>query len=236
MNTKNEIATDNFRLKDIKGILIAITIICLWFLNLSIAILWQLNWLSPITYLLFFLQIHLFTGLFITAHDAMHGTVSRNPRINKAIGQFCTFLYAFFPYDSLLEKHHKHHRHVATAEDPDYAEGSFLKWYFSFVTNYVTILQFLGYAISFNILKLFLPTENLIFYWIIPAILSTLQLFYFGTYLPHRGEHEEENVHKARSQKKNHLWAFVSCYFFGYHYEHHDKPYLPWWKLYQYKE
>jgi beta-carotene ketolase (CrtW type) len=27
------------------------------------------------------------------------------------------------------------------------------------------------------------------------------------------------------------VWAFISCYFFGYHYEHHDQPYLPWWKL-----
>jgi beta-carotene ketolase (CrtW type) len=23
----------------------------------------------------------------------------------------------------------------------------------------------------------------------------------------------------------------VSCYFFGYHLEHHAYPYLPWWRL-----
>jgi hypothetical protein len=30
--------------------------------------------------------MHLYTGLFITAHDAMHGTVSSNPKLNKLIG------------------------------------------------------------------------------------------------------------------------------------------------------
>ena len=73
---------------------------------------------------------------------------------------------------------------------------------------------------------------KLILYYVVPSILSTLQLFYFGTYLPHRGEHAADNVHKARSQSKNHLLAFVSCYFFGYHYEHHDQPWVPWWLLY----
>jgi beta-carotene ketolase (CrtW type) len=27
----------------------------------------------------------------------------------------------------------------------------------------------------------------------------------------------------------------LSCYFFGYHYEHHESPQTPWWKLYQIK-
>ena len=70
----------------------------------------------------------------------------------------------------------------------------------------------------------------------LPGILATGQLFYFGTYLPHRGSHSKENKHKSRSQKLNHAWAFVTCYFFGYHYEHHASPATPWWKLYQKKE
>jgi len=217
------------------GIFIGLLIVALWFLNLGVAMWWTLDWLSPITYLIFLVQTHLFTGLFITAHDAMHGTVAENKRLNRGIGQLCTFLYAFFSYNILYEKHHKHHRHVGTEEDPDHADAPFFRWYLRFVLNYITIYQFLGYAIAFNILKLFLPTENLIVFWIIPSIASTFQLFYFGTYLPHRGEHEVENVHKARSQSKNHIWAFFSCYFFGYHYEHHDKPYLPWWQLYKHK-
>jgi beta-carotene ketolase (CrtW type) len=45
-----------------------------------------------------------------------------------------------------------------------------------------------------------------------------------------------DNKQQSRSQRKNHVWAFISCYFFGYHYEHHAQPYLPWWKLPQAKE
>jgi beta-carotene ketolase (CrtW type) len=77
--------------------------------------------------------------------------------------------------------------------------------------------------------------ENLILFWELPAVLSTLQLFYFGTYLPHRGVHDKGNIHQSRSQAKNHIWAFISCYFFGYHYEHHAYPHMPWWKLFSTK-
>jgi fatty acid desaturase len=27
----------------------------------------------------------------------------------------------------------------------------------------------------------------------------------------------------------------LTCYFFGYHLEHHQYPTLPWWRLYQKK-
>ncbi|MFW6276162.1 MAG: fatty acid desaturase, partial [Bacteroidota bacterium] len=67
----------------------------------------------------------------------------------------------------------------------------------------------------------------------LPALLSTLQLFYFGTYLPHRKPHTHDmGRHRARTQSKNHLWAMLSCYFFGYHTEHHESPGTPWWQLY----
>ena len=217
-----------------RGVWVGLLIILLWFVNLAIALSLDFSFANPLIYLLFLIQTHLFTGLFITAHDSMHGTVSQSKSLNDFIGKICTFLYAFFPYQNLYKKHHLHHKHVGTEHDPDYNESGFFRWYLKFVLEYITVWQFLGYAISFNILKLFLPTPNLIFFWIIPAILSTFQLFYFGTYLPHKGEHDNE--HKSSSQSKNHLWAFVSCYFFGYHYEHHDKPYVPWWQLYRHKE
>ncbi|TAH22151.1 MAG: hypothetical protein EAZ08_01445 [Cytophagales bacterium] len=49
-------------------------------------------------------------------------------------------------------------------------------------------------------------------------------------------EHAPENIHKSHSQRQNHLWAFLTCYFFGYHYEHHNSPRTPWWMLPQEKE
>lgn len=175
--------------------------------------------------------MHLYTGLFITAHDAMHGTVSANRFLNNWIGYTCTFLYALFWYPQLYTKHHQHHSHVHTVHDPDYHHGSFLTWYFTFIKNYLSIWQIIAMAVLFNILKLWIPQANLLLFWVVPSLLSTVQLFYFGTYQPHRGEHD--NRHQSRSQRKNHLAAFFSCYFFGYHYEHHDSPGIPWWLLWR---
>jgi beta-carotene ketolase (CrtW type) len=47
-------------------------------------------------------------------------------------------------------------------------------------------------AITYNLLKLVFPMWNLILFWEVPAILSTLQLFYFVRILPHRGEHDPQ--------------------------------------------
>jgi beta-carotene ketolase (CrtW type) len=41
--------------------------------------------------------------------------------------------------------------------------------------------------------------------------------------------------HNSRTQPNNHLLAMLSCYFFGYHFEHHAYPRTPWWRLYQRK-
>jgi beta-carotene ketolase (CrtW type) len=221
-----------------KGIWYAVIIHVLWWSCLIYALSIPFDWSSPIVYVLILVQTHLYTGLFITAHDAMHGTVSANKQLNKAIGTVSALLFSYNFYGKLNPKHHEHHKYVATDKDPDYHRGNsrFWPWYFSFVKQYVSIWQILLMAISFNVLKIWLPQENLIFLWMLPAILSTFQLFYFGTYLPHRGEHDQTNTQRSRSQKLNHAWAFLTCYFFGYHYEHHASPGTPWWQLYKVKE
>ncbi len=220
---------------DPKGLLIGWSIIVIWFLALAFLLNLPISWSSPLVYLGILVQMHLYTGLFITAHDAMHGGVSSNKKLNHLTGWVAAILFSFNFYWKLYPKHHAHHRHVATEEDPDYhPSGRFLLWYFSFIRQYVTWLQILLMAVTFNILKLFFPVENLILFWMLPAVLSTFQLFYFGTYLPHLGE--IDNRHRSHTQRKNHFWAFVSCYFFGYHYEHHDSPGTPWWRLWRLKE
>ncbi len=214
------------------GLLIALAVLTAWGAGLAFALWRPLSTTDPISWLWVVVQTHLFTGLFITAHDAMHGTVSPNRRVNNAVGAVALALFALNRWKVLLPKHHEHHRHVATEADPDYGPPAFWPWYFRFVTTYVSLWQLVGMAVLFNVAKIWVDEYKLILYYVVPSILSTLQLFYFGTYLPHRGEHAADNVHKARSQSKNHLLAFVSCYFFGYHYEHHDQPWLPWWLLY----
>ncbi len=193
---------------------------------------------SPLTWLLVWPMTHLYTGLFITAHDAMHGTLAPGrARLNRALGTAAALLFAFNWYPRLLPRHHAHHRHVATPDDPDFHDGQhsgFVPWLARFAWQYVTIWQVLAMAVTYNLLKLAgVAVPNLLLYWIAPAVLATVQLFYFGTWLPHRGEHAPTNRHHARSQPRHHVWAFLTCYFFGYHYEHHEQPAVPWWRLWQ---
>jgi beta-carotene ketolase (CrtW type) len=217
------------------GLFIALSILILWATGIVFLMGFQFSYTNPFIYVFTLIQMHLYTGLFITAHDAMHGTVSQShPKINYIIGWICTILYAVFPFSMLYVKHHQHHQFVHTKKDPDYHQGNFLVWYFNFIKQYLKWWQIITMAFIYNVLKIWIPEQNLLFFWVIPSLLSTLQLFYFGTYLPHKGEHQ--NIHQSRTQSKNHIWAFFSCYFFGYHFEHHDSPATPWWKLWQQKE
>lgn len=215
------------------GLFIALSIIGIWAICLVNFLYWNFSWSNPLVYLAILLQMHLYTGLFITAHDAMHGTVTTNKALNNLIGGLCTLLYALFPFRKLYTKHHEHHRHVHSAADPDYHDGNFFTWYFNFIKTYITWWQVVVMATIFNVLKFWIAEPNLIIFWVLPSLLSTLQLFYFGTWLPHHGDHD--NQHQSRSFRKNHLLAFLTCYFFGYHFEHHDSPGTPWWKLWQLK-
>ncbi len=222
--------------KSYTGIWIAVIIMLSWTGMLLFNFTQTVSWSDPLVLLRILIQAHLFTGLFITAHDAMHGIVyRRDPRINHAIGKVCSFLFLFNSYQKMRPKHYDHHKHAGTADDPDFHNGNpnFFRWYYDFLTEYISFRQIIFAAITFNLLKLAFPEVNLILFWVVPSLLSTFQLFYFGTFVPHMGEHE--NPHHSSSQRKNHLWAFVSCYFFGYHYEHHDSPMTPWWMLWRLK-
>ena len=219
------------------GIFIALLIIFCWAAHLAFILLMQpINLLDGWFWVNMLIQTWLFTGLFITAHDSMHGTISANRKLNNVIGFSATLLFAGMWYPMLIKKHKMHHINPGTALDPDYYTGkqNFFAWWFSFMKAYVTIWQILIMAGLFNLGLLYFSEIQLIVLWIIPSILATFQLFYFGTYLPHRLPHTTEmGIYKSRTLKKNHLWAMLSCYFFGYHYEHHASPQTPWWKLYQ---
>ncbi|MDZ7314578.1 MAG: fatty acid desaturase [candidate division KSB1 bacterium] len=184
------------------------------------------------------LQTFLYTGVFITAHDAIHGSiVPRRHRLNSLIGALCLGLYALFPYRQVREKHFLHHRFPASSKDPDYHDGrrpSFFGWYFTFLRRYLSWNQLLGMAVIFNIFHhLFhVPTLNLMLFWVVPSLLSTLQLFFFGTFLPHRepvGGYRDR--HRAVSSSLKPFWSLLACYHFDYHWEHHEYPSIPWWKL-----
>ncbi|MFH0757856.1 MAG: fatty acid desaturase [Bacteroidota bacterium] len=223
------------------GILIALTIMVVWGVHLVFSIaLVEVSWANPWMYLHVLIQAYLYTGLFITGHDAMHQSVSKTRRINNLLGTLAVYLFASLSYRRLIKNHWDHHRYPGTEKDPDFYTRSqnFFAWWFMFLVRYVTVWQFLSMAVIFNILKRLadVPGPPLVVYWIIPAILGTFQLFYFGTFVPHREPHTEEmGKHRARTLGRNHLLAMLTCYFFGYHREHHEAPGIPWWKLYKTK-
>ena len=65
-----------------------------------------------------------------------------------------------------------------------------------------------------------------------PAIASSVQLFYFGTYRPHRHDaYGFADRHNARSESFGTLISLATCFHFGYHHEHHCHPETPWWAL-----
>lgn len=228
-------ASNKYRTPDPFGGLIALVIVILWAVSLWYLLNWPMDVGHPFTYLAILIQMHLYTGLFITAHDAMHGTVSSHKPLNNSMGWLAALLFSYNFYHRLFPKHHEHHRFVASGQDPDYHHsGKFWPWYWSFIKTYLTWGQLALMGITFQLLRIWFPTPNLVLYWMLPAIMSTFQLFYFGTYLPHRGE--QRNKHRSASLPKNHVWAFLSCYFFGYHYEHHDAPGTPWWRLWRLKD
>jgi beta-carotene ketolase (CrtW type) len=221
------------------GVFFATTILGLWAAHLYYSLAFvEVNPGNPWMYVHLFIQTYLFTGLFITGHDAMHGTVSRNRFVNQAFGYLSVFLYAGMWYRTLIRYHGLHHMYPGTDKDPDYSVGNqnFFVWWFRFMLHYVTWIQLLVMAALYNILGIWFADWPLVVYWIIPAVLSTFQLFYFGTYVPHKRPHTEQmGEHKARTLPRAHLLAMITCYFFGYHREHHESPRTPWWKLYQLK-
>lgn len=198
----------------------------------------SLIWIVPAVLGRTFLQ----TGLFIIGHDAIHGAVfPHHSWLNRAIGTLVVWLYAFLPYNNLFEKHWQHHRHPGRLGDPDYHDGThtgFLAWYLHFMNNYLDARQkpmlLIGMATLFTTCwwGFHLSPISLLVFWVLPILLSSLQLFYFGTYLPHRCPSEGyTNRHHARSSHYSRFWSFLACYHFDYHWEHHEFPSLAWYQL-----
>jgi len=181
----------------------------------------------------------LYVGMFIVAHDAMHySLVPRMRWANRAIGQVALGLYAGFSFKQLITKHRDHHIHAGTDRDPDFhAAGnlSFLAWYVKFFSEYFAWQQaaMIAAAVAAYVLVLDVSLANIWAFWAGPALISSLQLFTFGTYLPHREEEAAPFLDHHRARTNNWDWwvSLLTCFHFGYHHEHHLYPNVPWWRL-----
>ena len=215
------------------GILIALTVYTLWLVSLITSLSVELPlWAAPL--MILWLSF-MYTGLFIQAHDGMHGSLApHSPRFNHALSALFVWSYASFSYGKLLEEHHKHHAHSGTPlSDPDFHDGKsrgFWAWYVHFMLHYLNLKQWLWQSAIFIALYFLVPVERILLFWALPAILSTFQLFYFGTYRPHR-DGDFADHHRARSNEFPVWLSLITCYHFGYHLEHHRSPGTPWYRL-----
>jgi beta-carotene ketolase (CrtW type) len=181
-------------------------------------------------------QCWLYTGLFIIAHDSMHGVLFKSPKANAAAGTRILFVYAGFNWRFLKDAHMDHHRYPGPDKDPDFNASNphkFWPWYMKFFTQYFGLRQLIILS-GFTLAYIFIfgaAYLNTIIMWAVPAILSSVQLFYFGTYLTHRQSAPFPDEHNARTNNFPVWLSLFTCFHFGYHHEHHLFPHEPWWRL-----
>ncbi len=222
------------------GLTLALVVLAAWLaLHVTTVFFFPLAWsTAPLAVGLVVVQTWLYVGIFIVAHDCMHGSlVPFTPWANRLIGNVCLFLYAGFSFDALNTAHHRHHRYSGTASDPDFDDHPpypFWHWFAKFFVEYFALTQI---AIILAVYALYIyvlgaSQWNALVFWAVPGLLSALQLFTFGTYLPHKPDrHPFADRHNARTNNFPVWLSLLTCFHFGYHHEHHLYPTVPWWRL-----
>lgn len=219
-----------------RGVFIGVGVVSLWAIHLfyALTVAPTFYWATPFHIAL---QSFLNVGLFITAHDAIHGSLAPGKRrLNDAVGATAIFLYGGFVWKKMCENHHAHHANPATDRDPDFAEDGDerpLRWLLAFMKRYYSWFNF-SVMFVYVMIAWWLSGSypGMFLYFAIPAWISAGQLFMFGIYLPHRtppGGHT--HPHRTVTLDYPEWLSFLACYHFGYHEEHHDYPGAPWWRL-----
>ena len=218
------------------GIALAAAVAAAWAtIHIGGLFVWRLGWWSAP---LILAQAWLSTGLFIVAHDAMHGSLAPGrARVNLWAGRIALRLYAMLSFDTLRRAHFEHHRRPGSDTDPDFHPGhprAFVPWLIRFFGGYYTHLMLALITVRIWVyIALGAAPSHIVLFWGVPSVLAVFQLFYFGTFLPHR--HAEDiftDRHNARSNAMGRWAAVASCFNFGaYHHEHHLFPDTPWWRL-----
>lgn len=224
------------------GAMVAMALCSAWLLSLVVCLGLDLDGLNPALVLVAVLvRTFLQTGLFIIGHDAMHGVLVPTRRaLNDQLGAFALGLYAALPYGDCRQNHHQHHQAPGGALDPDVhcnRSAPLWRWYARFMNGYLSCRQFVALLAGWAVVALgaswcwATPIANVLLFCTLPLLLSSLQLFFVGTYLPHRHQATASNPHQAISLDWPEWLSLLACYHFGYHLEHHEAPQLCWFQL-----
>jgi beta-carotene/zeaxanthin 4-ketolase len=225
-----------------KGLLLAGGLLLAWILSLVLLLPADPARLPlPLLLLAVVIRSVLHTGLFIVGHDAMHGLLlPGRPRLNHQLGQWALWLYAGLPYHACRIKHLRHHQAPGSVSDPDHqplAGSGALRWYIHFMARYLSTGQMLRLLGGWTLLALLaapsgaMAPVSVLLVCTLPLLISSLQLFVFGTYLPHRQAEAEGPRHLARSLELPVWLSLLACFHFGYHWEHHEFPGKAWFQL-----
>ena len=230
-----------------QGLLLGCLIGTTWIATLIIGLRLDFDHLNSIVVpVMILVRSYVHTGLFIVAHDAMHNSlIPDKQRLNHLVGKVCLWCYAGLDYDYCRTMHRKHHLSPESENDPDYfpAEKQELTaWFIHFLSKYLNQAQLFRLFILLTVLVTLTPIEqdgrlkSIFLFYIVPLIISTAQLFFVGTYLPHRNEQRELGEGPAiKSLNLHPIASILACYHFGYHREHHSNPHVPWFRLPKYR-
>lgn len=233
------------------GIFLAAIILASWLVSLLLLLLVDPSTI-PIAGVVvaIFVRTFLHTGLFVIGHDAMHDSLLPNNRkINQWMGAIAVGLYASISYSKCCINHQQHHRYPGQTHDPDFHDGTHtqpLCWYLKFIREYITAASILklisGWGLLLWGMSQFFQVfwSSAVLFVMLPFVLSSVQLFVFGTYFPHRMPDSQVAGDRPADHPKTHskmhwgrwLWSFLTCYHFGYyHRAHHQFPKVPWHQL-----
>ena len=150
----------------------------------------------------------------------MHGSlVPRRTATNRLIGKLCLFLYAGLCFRSCRRNHSLHHQAAETRDDPDFRSQpgqSAIRWYWHFLNNYLNKGQLATLAITwlfyYSIVQFSYSASwvNLLLFCVLPLILSSLQLFIVGTWLPHNGNPEDKGMNSPKSLRFHPMLSFAA--------------------------
>ena len=166
-----------------------------------------------------------YVGLFIISHDLHH---NKNPNLyENFLGRISLFSYGGFFLNDFSKNHRLHHENPGVVNiDPDFSDKNIILWYLNFMKNYISLRQ-IGIEMSIYFFAQLnnINIDNLILFWIMPVLLSSIQLFYYGTYLVHNENGIIENTKLPK------ILNTITCYNFGNHSTHHEFPQLEWFEL-----